>query len=433
MPRVALVVPVFPPDAGGGVFRALKLAPHLTDAGWEAEVFTVENPGSPQDPTLLAEIPATLPVTRIPPSAAQRLQRGPLRKLGFAFEALGLTASALAQWDHLTEALLERHRRQPFDLLFSSSPPAAPHRAILAVLEQLPEAKRPAWVADFRDPWRRSFTYRPRTDDEAAQDVRDEGRTLYGATVITTTVKASMLATCMEHSLSCDKVTWIPNGYDPADLANLPPAPLPPSPLAREQPLRLGYAGSLYGAYNLDRLLEAIAFLPQTHPELAGAIHLDLLGPRNKQTLERLHELQLEEAVTLHGYLPHREALRTLAACHWVLVAMPHDPRAQDTVPGKLYEYLAARMPVLAYAAADGMIARLIQETQGGVLVSAREPAAIAAQLGALCNRPPGASQLPPPPPEFPRFLAQYSRETTAREFAQSFERALMLTKGARV
>ncbi|HYE78053.1 MAG TPA: glycosyltransferase [bacterium] len=425
MPRVALVVPYFPPDAGGGVFRALKLAPLLAGYGWEAEVFTVENPGLATDPTLLDEVPPHLPVTRVPAGAAQRLQRGPLRKLGFAFEALGLTASAMAQWDQLAEAVVETHRRRPFDVLFSTSPPAAAHRAVLAVLDHLAPLARPAWVADFRDPWRRSFTYRPASDAEAAADVRDEGRTLYGATVITATVYASMLASCMEHSLSGEKLTWIPNGYDPRDVEGLSPTPLPPSPPTRTDPFRFGYAGSLYGAYNLDLFLEALGRVLEARPDLDGAVTLELFGPRTKQPLERIKRDHLRRAVQVRGYVPHRQALQELAHCHWVLVTMPQDPRAQDTVPGKLYEYLGARFPVLAFASPDGAIAKLLYQTEGGLLVSAQDPDAVAEQLVVLLRGNGGLPALPPPPPAFAAFQHDYSRQEVARRFAAAFDRAL--------
>lgn len=430
MPRVAMVVPYFPPEAGGGVFRALKLAPLLAGHGWEAEVFTVENPGLATDPTLLAEVPLTLPVTRIAAGKVQRLQRGPLRKLGFAFEALGLTANAMAQWDHLAQALVETHRQRPFDLLFSTSPPAAPHRAVLAVLDHLPPLNRPAWVADFRDPWRRGFTYHPGSDAEAASDVRDEGRTLYGATVITSTVYTSMLASCMEHSLTGDKLVWIPNGYDPRDVESLPAPPLPPSPPTRTDPLRFGYAGSLYGAYNLDLFIESLGRLLDARPDLEGAVSLELYGPRTKQTLERIRCENLKQMVQLQGYVPHAQALRELARCHWVLVTMPQDPRAQDTVPGKLYEYLGARFPVLAFASPDGAIAKLLRQTKGGQLISTQDPDLVAEQLATLFSPQTGTPILGTPPAEFAAFQHDYSRVRVAQSFAQAFDRALLLSRG---
>lgn len=429
MPRVALVVPFFPPESSGGVFRALKLAPRLQAHGWSPVVFTLENPGMSLDPTLLAEVPPDLPVIRIPASAARRLQRGPLRRLGFAFEALGLTANSAVQWDQLTDRLMDEHARQPFDLFFSSSPPPAAHRAVLTALEHLPPHCRPPWIADFRDPWRRGFTYRPATDAEANADVRDEGRTLHGATLVTTTVYTSMLASCMEHSLNGDRLVWIPNGYDPRDVAGLPASPAPPAAPSPATPWRLGYAGAMYGAYNISLCIEALAHLLAARPDLRGAIRLDCYGPRNKEFLQRIGSLDLYGAVEYHGYLEHRAVLERLSACHWVLVGMPQDPRAQDTVSGKLYEFLAARMPVLAFASPDGAIAKLIRETAGGRVISEQSPEEVAVVLAQLLGSGSDVPLLPPAPATFPEFMQRYSRDAIAEEFVQVFDRALQMPR----
>ncbi|MEO7993476.1 MAG: glycosyltransferase [bacterium] len=424
MPRIALVVPYFPPEAGGGVFRALKLVPHLTRHGWDPEIFTVENPGIATDTTLLDEIDPQLPVHRVYANAALRLQRGPFRKFGFAFDALGLSATSADQWDQLAQQLVESHREAPFDLIFSTSPPPASHRAVLAALDQLKPESRPPWVADFRDPWRRGFTYRPASDAEASLDVRDEGRVLLNATRVTTTVHTSMLASMMEHSLTTERLVWIPNGFDPEDLVGLPPAPAPPTVPTAANPLRFGYAGSLYGAYNLDLFLQGLAQLLEVRSEWRAGVRLELFGPRSKQTVELIKRRQLEDVVEMHGYMAHKAVLRALAACHWVLVTMPQDPRALDSVPGKLYEYLAARFPVLAFASADGAIAKLLHETQGGGLITTLDPAEVAADLATLVQSgvQPTAGA---PPPGFASFQARYARPALAAEFVRVFTDAL--------
>lgn len=422
MPRVALVVPFFPPESSGGVFRALKLISRLRDRAWEPVVWTLDNPGTPLDPTLLEELPADLEVHRIPATAAQRLQRGPLRRLGFAFEALGLTATASAQWDALAAQLLAAHRRQPYDLVFSSSPPPSAHRAVLALLDHLPAGSRPPWVADFRDPWRRGFMYSPASDAEAAADVRDESRTFHQAALMTTTTLTSLRASCMEHSLSGEALVWVPNGYDPQDIAGLPSAPRTP---AASGIWRIGYAGAMYGPYTIQHFIDGLAVLFRREPALRSRVRIDCYGPRHKPFLQRIAQDDLAGAVAWHGYLGHRAVLEELARCHAVLVAMPHDPRALDTVSGKLYEYLGARMPVLAAASPDGAIAQLLRETLGGQLWPERDATGIADRWAALLATPPGMALLSDPPASFAEFQQRYSRDAIADLFVQTFERAL--------
>ena len=52
------------------------------------------------------------------------------------------------------------------------------------------------------------------------------------------------------------------------------------------------------------------------------------------------------------------------------LIARPVDKKASYNVPGKLFEYLAAGRPILAVAPRGGEIARIIESTGSGMVLS---------------------------------------------------------------
>ena len=65
MKRLLLVSYYFPPLAGSGVFRPLRLARYLPGAGWQVSVITVsERARVLKDETLSAEVPAETRVER---------------------------------------------------------------------------------------------------------------------------------------------------------------------------------------------------------------------------------------------------------------------------------------------------------------------------------------------------------------------------------
>lgn len=147
----------------------------------------------------------------------------------------------------------------------------------------------------------------------------------------------------------------------------------PPAP-PEEHPLRLHrwnalYVGDLRASRGLDEMLLAIAGAP--------GWHLDLVGPVAASERERARRLmgpELDGRVTWHGRLPPREAWK-LAAGAKVGLALLHDtPAFRDSVPTKVYEYLACGLAVLATPLPR--VTRLLDESRGGRTVRGADQAA---------------------------------------------------------
>ena len=94
----------------------------------------------------------------------------------------------------------------------------------------------------------------------------------------------------------------------------------------------------------------------------------------------------LEDLINDHGFLSHGEAVRVCreADALMLFVAPERGPSAST---GKLYEYLAARRPVLAVVPEDGEAARIVRETGAGIVVPAADVARCKAALMDLIDR----------------------------------------------
>ncbi len=65
--RVLFIAYLFPPIANSGTQRPLKFARYLPANGWTPIVLTAANTAEhPTDPGLLADVPSTAPVIRVP-------------------------------------------------------------------------------------------------------------------------------------------------------------------------------------------------------------------------------------------------------------------------------------------------------------------------------------------------------------------------------
>ena len=81
----------------------------------------------------------------------------------------------------------------------------------------------------------------------------------------------------------------------------------------------------------------------------------------------------------MHVPVSYRESLAEQRRADVLLLMQWDDPREQGNIPAKLFEYLAARRPILGLGYEDGVPARIIRERQAGLI--SNDPDIIARQL----------------------------------------------------
>lgn len=169
--------------------------------------------------------------------------------------------------------------------------------------------------------------------------------------------------------------------YNGVDLERLTPAP----PVSGRAPIDVLCVARLVEKKGLDLLLRAVAQLRdrglEPRCELVGE------GPERGR-LERLRaELDLEEAVTLSGCLPHEEVVARMRRA--AVVTLPCRVAGngdRDALPTVLIEAMACGLPVVS--APVGGVAEIVEHRRTGLLVPPDNPWALAAALGELLRQP---------------------------------------------
>lgn len=97
-------------------------------------------------------------------------------------------------------------------------------------------------------------------------------------------------------------------------------------------------------------LLHALAQLIDEEPDLAKRLHLVCTGMSGQSERRIASELDLDAIVTIESYIPHEESVSYLQQADMLFLPMHHLPKGMNAsiVPGKTYEYLASRTPILA-------------------------------------------------------------------------------------
>jgi hypothetical protein len=267
-------------------------------------------------------------------------------------------------WRDATPALVGAALDVECDLVYSTAPPMSVHRAASRISRQLDVP----WVAEYRDPWHD----------------QDTGRPAFSGTIMAAaanTMRRQIVtgpALCV--GVSEGIVSWL--RQEGAREALLARNGIPDRLLASSSALqaidmhRTVYFGSFYLRRTPIPYLDALVTL-RDKGHLSEYFALDLIGDvaafNNAAVSEMLERRGLSSATTTAARIPHAEVMERTRSAGLLLLLAQQQPRQ---VPNKLYEYLAANRPILAWVDTEGESARLLRQVGGHFLVTEQTPAA---------------------------------------------------------
>ena len=101
-------------------------------------------------------------------------------------------------------------------------------------------------------------------------------------------------------------------------------------------------------------------------PDLRGQVRVRFVGDLRASDRTWAQGLGIDDAWEETGFVPFRQAVAEQRSADALLLLIPHaDGRGDTVVSGKVYEYLAARRPVLAAVPTGGAAAALVRSRRG--------------------------------------------------------------------
>ena len=387
--RLLVIAFFFPPAGGGGVQRTLKFCRYLPESGVDVHVLAPEDPKwLVRDEGLLDAIPKGTHVHRAPfrgPPATLRSEaiRGKRGLERAAAEARLLPVRLLPDrasvWaPAAARAALRIVRREPFDAVLTTSPPNSEHAvgAFVSARAGIP------WVADFRDPWLASAFRREKGLHVRAKRAVEER-------LACAVVRRAAALTCVTQTIADElarfdatapaRTTVIGNGADFEDFAAFAHRP--------NERFTLVHAGSFIGSRSLEPVLAAVKALEERRPDLRGAVLVRFVGDLREADRARAAALDVPHAWEETGHVTYAEALRAQREADALLLLVPrasgHGPAI---VSGKVFEYVAARRPILAIVPPEGAAAELVRGLAAGPVHDPEDVAGIARSLESLLD-----------------------------------------------
>lgn len=365
--RVLFITYYFPPDPAVGAIRAQAIVDAARRAGHDVTVITnrIDGASETSDVLRVRTLPNPREMFLSLRAWFRRSKRvrggdepgngeGPERRAGYrppdhvpSWKRF-LVAMALMPDDYHGFIWPAIARAMPIirrgtQVIYTSGPPHSVHLTglILRKLTGVP------WIAEFRDPWLDNANQpryaRSRTADRIRASL--ERRCLEGADLIVsaTAGAAKMLA----GKTGRTDIVVARTGMAEATLENALPARSERASGER----RILYMGNLYHQRDPRPLFRAIAELRRRSELPPDGVRIDLYGDcawfHDVSVSEAAREAGIGDLVFIHGRVPLDEARRITHAADLLLLLAWNQP---VQVPQKLYEYLAVRRPIIAFA-----------------------------------------------------------------------------------
>lgn len=427
---VLILASHFPPEArAGGVLRVAKLVKYLPALGWEPIVVTSrsESVAGTRDP-LAEEIRGIGRVYRLPRLDMRRpfhwLKIG-LRPLGRILskarqpskEGLGNggdsstsrppLASRILIPDHLAIwGLLATLRSlvvilsRKVDAIYATSP----LQSSLVAGYLLRRMTGVPFVVEMRDPWTTNPMAAPRASRFLCWiDALLEEKVLLAADRVVVINENFIPSICQKFpGVDEGKFVVIPNGFDFDDFDQVAPI--------YNARFTIVHAGNFYPGRTPIPFLSALAKLAAQRPDVRADWVVKFVGS-GREYASTIDELGIADMIEFVDFVPHHVALGHVLGAD-VLLLVPGV--GKGTMSGKIFEYIAARKPVLVVAD-ECAAAELVRRSGVGVVVPPRDLDEVAERCAAFFDDIQSGVYVYP---DVGELLAAYDRKSIARRCA---------------
>lgn len=417
--RVLIITYYWPPSGGSGVQRWLKFAKYLPEAGWEPVIFTPENPDFDlKDESLEKEISKDLEVLKFPiwepyqlldrirgkkeshpGRVLEQREQSFIEKAAIWLRANLMVPDPRVFWvKPSVKFLTDLIEKGQFQAIITTGPPHSMH----LIGRDLKRKMGVFWLADFRDPWSQwEFLDKlPMQNRVREKHKKLEQSVLKEADIVTT------ISQTFQHDLeqlSRREIKLLTNGFDPADM---------PEGFSvgdkKDCSLHLVYTGIIDSIRNPMPLLKAMR---EEFSKEKGDIRFTFVGRVSDQVREEIaSDSWLSAHVDFAGYVSHQEVFEYYANADALALILTNTKNAKGNIPGKLFEYMATTLPILALGDPEGDSAKILEESGAGKVLAHTDHVAIQVSLRKLFER---SGEL-----ESATGIEQYSRKNLSFQLA---------------
>ncbi|HOD17341.1 MAG TPA: glycosyltransferase [Candidatus Cloacimonadota bacterium] len=361
--RLLLLAYYYPPLGGPAVQRPCKLVKYLRQYGSKVDVITIRDTlYHSKDETLLTEC--------VPDRLFRTASFDPLYLLNKIYSLLPFSkkdiyGSASTSTKNKVKSFFpidDKIGWVPFAVkagkkaLLTNKYDAvmvtcSPFSAILAAQRIARFGKLPL-VLDYRDHWTlNNFVFQHQGRSFQRLQKLEQKCLREAALVLTSTSAMKDDLTANFGSELKAKILPFYNGYDEADFIDLK------RQRQSDGKIRITYLGTLYGERSLTSFLQAFQQVQNAYPE--RDLEFWLVGNFPPEIHAEIEQSGIANKVVFIPQQPHKQALQLMLDTD-ILLLVIGDEKTNWSLPGKLFEYLRCRRPILALTDKNSEAAKIL-------------------------------------------------------------------------
>lgn len=377
MKKVLFITYYWPPSGKASLHWPLKIIKHLPSFGWQPSVLTVnEDIFSHKDDTFIDEIPLQTKVVKAksiePFNVYKKLIGKSKEDQLIASETISIKNKSfshrLSIWIRMNLFIpdsrvgwyfpavktgTEYLQKENIDAIVSVGPPHTAH----LIGKKLSSRFSIPHIPVFIDPWVDISYYRNfkrsrltlQIDNHLEKSVLQKAASVI---FVTETMKKDYES---KYPFITEKSNVLYWGFSKEDFC-LPPAPLPKE--GGEEVIL--HAGNIFDYQNPKKFWARI----KSEIDQGRKIKLVFIGTVSPEIKHSITDAGLGPFTEYKGFLPYREMLGEIMKANYLLVCAT-EPRH---VPGKLFEYLRAGKPIIAFGDGNEEVKKILTEANAGMM-----------------------------------------------------------------
>jgi glycosyltransferase involved in cell wall biosynthesis len=380
--KVLIITYYWPPSGGSGVQRWLKFVKYLPQFGYDPYVFTPENPSfTVRDESLSKDVPPEAEIIRFPiwepyeyffkvssvvnqktssaPDVVATKNKSLFQKVSTFIRGNFFIPDPRVFWVNPSVKFLNDFlKEKEIQTIITTGPPHSLHLIGLKLKKKNPSL---TWLADFRDPWSEWGLLDSLNVGLIARGIhrRLERKVLKAADKIITITP--FYARRFE-ALSRKKVALLTNGYDDDDFASLT--------IERTDKFIIRHVGIVNEKCNPRPFMLAIRELLRSASTFKAKILVDFVGEVHFQFKDFvLADPDLAAITSFTASVPHKELISMYGRSSLLLLILTGYKDAEGYMPGKLFEYIAAGIPIIGTGPVNGDASKLLAASGAGGMI----------------------------------------------------------------
>ena len=243
-----------------------------------------------------------------------------------------------------------------------------PHHVValagLYLKDKFPTLK---WIVDWQDLWSYDENYFGRIPPVYRKKLLDtERRILETADVNVTTNENARNILIDKFGVPPQKVVAINHHFSQEDFDHGKAQERNEVTIGGGKAIKMGILGNLFKPPRVpgEKLIDVLRAVRERTPNLEFHIYGDVTAAGKKAKLENK-----EPWLILHDRIPHKESLRAIAGCDFLLVLLADLANCKVVLPQKLPFYFKLGKPILAIVPEDSAVSQAIRETGTGYVI----------------------------------------------------------------